>query len=182
MQKRVKAVTTEFNWFLKSLPHRLVQSFCDKLRVNYTPIIVRVKNIPLTDLKVNFLGWYSFEELENMVATKMIVLIAVFMVLSLADDSKSIDGGFHYDYGKDRNVTVTQEKENVTQPVRFIIKKRKRTKPQVLDGLPVYRDWNETKFISAFFQSFTSDTQSWTRLVYQRAIFANVNKLCNFIM
>ncbi|GFU67402.1 uncharacterized protein TNCV_641021 [Trichonephila clavipes] len=67
-------------------------------------------------------------------------LVSCLLLVVLAEDSKSIDGGFNYDYGKHR---VPSEKETVKKYpsyVKYYPRKYKPRKPIIVDGLPLYRD------------------------------------------
>ncbi|CAL1262955.1 unnamed protein product [Larinioides sclopetarius] len=77
-----------------------------------------------------------------MISTRFLFILSCLLLVALGDDSKSIDGGFNYDYGKHR-VASDSENETVRRYpsfVKYYPRKYKPRKPIMVDGLPLYRD------------------------------------------
>ncbi|GIY65980.1 hypothetical protein CDAR_454001 [Caerostris darwini] len=75
-----------------------------------------------------------------MISTKAMFLLSCLVLAVIADDSKSIDGGFNYDYGRHRLSSENETVKKYPSYVKYYPRKYKPRKPIIVDGLPLYRD------------------------------------------
>ncbi|KFM78217.1 hypothetical protein X975_03012, partial [Stegodyphus mimosarum] len=64
-----------------------------------------------------------------MLPIKLCVVLACLVCIVICDNSKSIDGGYEYDYGKDRSPADRDGSYKAPTYSKYYTRKYKRTKP-----------------------------------------------------